>query len=77
MDAQQLRDWIDSLTDDIEFMYQGKWGSICPFSRENISLCWDGDERTVASVDAAMREPFLDGHSLAECSEQLRFGNDG
>lgn len=73
MKAQDLRDWIDSLTDDIEFEYQGKWGSICPFSREDISLCYDEQEVTVFSVDAAMKEPFIAGRSLEEISEEIQF----
>lgn len=72
MKAQDLRDWIDSLTDDIEFQYRGKWGVICPFNRGNISLCYDGQEVTVASVDAAMKEPFIAGFSLEEISEELQ-----
>lgn len=72
MKAQDLRDWIDSLTDDIEFQYQGKWGAICPFNRQNISLCYDGQEVTVNSVDAAMKKPFVAGRSLEEISEELQ-----
>lgn len=72
MKAKELRDWIDSLTDDIEFEYNGIWGSICPFSRKCISLCYDENEVTVNSVDAAMKEPFVNGHSLEEISEKLK-----
>ena len=71
MKAQDLRDWIDSLTDDIEFQCQGKWGAICPFNRQYISLCYEGQEVTVTSVDAAMKEPFIAGKSLEEISEEL------
>ena len=72
MKASELRGWIDSLTDDIEFQYQGKWGAICPFSRKNISLCYDGQEVTVDSIDAAMKEPFVAGRSLEEMSEDIQ-----
>lgn len=72
MNAQKLRDWIDSLTDDIEFKYKGKWGSICPFSRQKISLCYDENEITVNSIDAAMKEPFIAGHSLEQISTELK-----
>ena len=71
MKAQDLRDWIDSLTQDIEFEYCGKPGSICPFSHQNISLCYDGEEVTVSSIDAAMNEPFIQGKSLADVCEEL------
>jgi len=70
MKAKELRDWIDSLTDDIE--YNGIWGSICPFSRKCISLCYDENEVAVNSVDAAMNEPFINGHTLNEISEKLK-----
>ena len=72
MKAQELRDWIDSLTDDIEFEYDGIWGSVCPFSREYISLCYDEYAVTVNSVDAAMNEPFINGHTLNEINEKLK-----
>ena len=42
MTAPELRAWIDSLTQDIDFAYHGKFGSICPFHREDIALCYDG-----------------------------------
>ena len=71
MQASELKDWIDSLTQDIDFEYHGVSGSICPFSRRNISLCYDGQEVTVDSVDAAMAEPFIEGHSLTEICEEL------
>lgn len=71
MNANNLRDWIDSLTDDIEFRYQGLFGSICPFNRQNISLCYHGNEVTVHSVDEAMSTPFIDGKSLNDLCDQL------
>ena len=40
MTAPELRAWIDSLTQDIDFAYHGKFGSICPFHREDIALCY-------------------------------------
>lgn len=74
MKAQDLKSWIDSLTDDIEFSYNGKDGAICPISRADISLCYNGDEVTVRSVDAAMSTPFIAGKSLNEICEQIQFG---
>lgn len=72
MSAKELFDWIDSLSQDIDFEYHGKSGSICPFSRSDISLCYNGEEVTVHSVEAAMREPFIDGRSLEELAEDLQ-----
>lgn len=71
MNAADLRALIDSLAQDIDFEYHGISGSICPFSRTDISLTYDGREVTVDSVDAAMEEPFIAGHSLAEICEEL------
>lgn len=71
MKAEDLRDWIDSLTQDIDFEYHGRSGAICPFNRNDISLVFDGEEISVHSVDEAMTEPFIGGHSLTELSEEL------
>ena len=71
MNAQDLRELIDSLTDDIEFEYQLRRGSVCPFNRANISLCYDGEEVTVHSVDDAMKTPFVAGYSLEEICDKL------
>ena len=74
MKPDELRAWIDSLTDDIEFRYEGLWGAICPFTRSNISLCYNGEEITVDSIDKAMSTPFIAGHSLSEISTEIYFG---
>lgn len=66
MKPEQLRNDIDSLMEDIEFQYKGVWGSICPFSRENISVSYGDQERTFDSVDAVMNEPFIDGKPMKE-----------
>ena len=57
MTAPELRAWIDSLTQDIDFAYRGKFGSICPFHREDIALCYDGYAVDAHSVDEAMTLP--------------------
>ena len=71
MKAQDLRAWIDSLTQDIDFSYHGVTGSICPFSRQDIALCYGDVTADATSVDEAMSIPFIDGHSLNEIAEQL------
>lgn len=73
MNAKQLRRLIDDLSQDIDFTYKGADGSICPFSRDNISLCYDGQEVTVGSVDEAMSIPFIHGKSLNEVCDVLAF----
>lgn len=71
MKASDLRAWIDSLSQDIDFSYNGKSGSICPINRTDISLCYDGNTVDVQSVDDAMGIPFIDGKSLNDLSDQL------
>lgn len=71
MNAEQLREWIDSLSQDIDFVYDGVVGSICPFSRNNISLCYGLYEITVESVDEAMSTPFIRGKSLNDVCGEL------
>lgn len=69
MKPEQLRNDIDSLMEDIEFQYKGVWGSICPFSRENISVSYGDQERTFDSVDAVMNEPFIEEKPMKEICE--------
>ena len=71
MNASELKSWIDSLAQDIDFEYRGKLGSICPFNRNNISLCYNDHEITVTSVDEVMTEAFIDGKSLEDVCEEL------
>ena len=73
MKAEEVWAWINSMMQDIDICYQGRLGSICPFARDDISLAFDGFEVTVHSVDAAMKEPFIDGHSLEELCEDPDF----
>lgn len=73
MKRDDLFKWIDSLTQDIDFRYHGTSGSICPFSRDSISLCFDGNETTVHSVSEAMSNKFIDGKSMDEVCEVLEF----
>ena len=71
MNAEELRDLIDTQAQDIDFEYHGKTGSICFYSHSEISLSYNGQEVTVQSASAAMEEPFIDGLSLEEISEEL------
>lgn len=71
MKATDLKKWIDSLTQDIDFSYNGVLGSICPISRTEIDLCYGDTTVTANSVDAAMGLPFIAGHCLNEVCEKL------
>ena len=71
MNAIDMKKLIDSLSQDIDFEYRGIQGIICPFSRNDISLCYGEEEITVDSVEAAMTTPFVDGKSLAEICDEI------
>lgn len=73
MTETELRKLIDSLSRDIDFNYNGKNGSINPFSRGDISLCYDGMEKPVTSVEEALTTPFIDGYSLRQICQKLTF----
>lgn len=73
MNANDLKSWISGLTQDITFRYRDIWGSICPFSRSDISLSYGDDEKTFRSVDAVMDTPFIDGKPLKEICGQIEF----
>ena len=73
MTRKELYDLIDSLSQDIEFEYNGKTGAICPFSREDISVSYGLDSVSVSSVGEAMSIRFIGGHSLDELCEKVDF----
>ena len=73
MNAKELYNWIDSCLQDIDFEYKGKLGSICPFNRADIALCYDGYAVDAHSVDEAMRLPFIEGKSLAQLCDDPAF----
>lgn len=73
MSKDELKTWIDSLTQDITFQYLGVWGSICPFSRTEIALAYGDDAYDCDSIDAAMAFPFMAGKSLNDICEDIDF----
>lgn len=68
-----MREWITSLVDDIEFDYKGKHGSVCPFSADNFSLCYDGEPHNFTNVDDLMLAKVIGGKSLSDISAELNF----
>ncbi|MCD7893242.1 MAG: hypothetical protein LUG60_06000 [Erysipelotrichaceae bacterium] len=62
---------IDSLFADIEFSYKGIDGSICPFSRDDISLSWGDNEKSFNSVSSLMKNPFFNGESLNDIYNKI------
>lgn len=73
MKPDDLKNWILSLTQDITFVYRGISGSICPFTRQNISLAYGDRVHDFDSADAVMDARFFNGKSLAEISEEVDF----
>lgn len=73
MKLEELRAWVSELAQDIMFSYQDKWGSICPFAEDDISLCYNEEEVTVHSVDEVFTTPFIEGKTLAEMCEKVTF----
>lgn len=73
MNANDLKQWIDGLTQDIDFEYLGITGSICPFSRTNISVSYGGEERTFHSVDDVMNQAFISGKPIKEICKNFIF----
>lgn len=70
MNCKELKLLIDALAQDFEFQYNGQDGSICPFSRECISMSYGSTEKTFNSVESVMETPFFDGKSLNDvCSD--------
>lgn len=71
MTPKKLKDWITSLTQDIDFMYQGHECTINPFSRQDIAMAIDGDNKNYSSVEDLMSDPRFDGKPLNQIAEQI------
>ena len=71
MKAADLKSRISSMTQDIDFYYNGVHGSICPFAADDIALCYGGYNVDVKTVDDALTVPLIDGKSLSEMAELL------
>ena len=59
------------MTQDIDFLYNGIGGSICPFRVDDIALCYGDFTYDAHSVDEAMNVPLIEGKSLNEMAELL------
>lgn len=71
MMAKELENLITSLAYDIEFEYNGRHCSICPFNRNNIALAYGEDTAECKSVREAMETPLFDGKLLNEIAEEI------
>ncbi|MEG2323496.1 MAG: hypothetical protein RSB81_04645 [Anaerovoracaceae bacterium] len=73
MTRQELYNAVDSLASDIEFSYLSVDGAICPFSREDISVAYGGEECTFNSISDALGAKIVSGESLEDIVEKLEF----
>lgn len=73
MKSDKLKKWILSLTDDIEFDYLGIHGSICPFSADNIAVCYGENIKEYNNIEDVMKDEFWNGKSLLEISTELDY----
>jgi hypothetical protein len=77
--AQEVINWINAFSHDIEFSYNGVRGVIMPLSakegEENITLGYgDNDGIVCKSAEEVMAYPIFDGKSLNEICENVEFG---
>ena len=75
MSTTELKDFISKCSTMLYFRYCGKEGHVDPYYMQpnhyEYLLWYDGNEKTVHSIDAVMSAPFFDGHSLAEIADKL------
>lgn len=71
MNKQELYDYIDSLTCDIEFEYAGVHGAICPTSRRDIDVCFGDFDKKYSGIEEVMSDKVYFGKSLNEISDDL------
>lgn len=73
MKPEDLRKWIDGLTQDISFEYLGIGGSICPFNRQDIAVAYGDDTMDCTSIDEVMNTPFIAGKPLQDICQDIEF----
>lgn len=73
MKAEDLKKWILSLEQDIQFEYNGVDGSICPFSKNDISLTFLDISKDYGSIEELMNDKVISGKSLNQISQELKF----
>lgn len=62
----ELYDLVDSISQDIEFEYDGDMVLIIPFTRKKYVVCYGETEIEVHSIDEVFTTPFINGKSLDE-----------
>ena len=73
MDIAELRALVETLLYDIEFVYNGKPGSICPLAEDFFALACGDMFINVTTVDEVFSAPFLDGKTIPDVLDQITF----
>ncbi|MBQ9364834.1 MAG: hypothetical protein IJT82_03570 [Schwartzia sp.] len=73
MTIKDLRSELANGFQDIMFYFNGKAGSICPFSETDFSVGYDGSSIQCNSVDEVMSTKFINGKSLNDIVGKLVF----
>lgn len=73
MKPDDLKKWIVSLSQDIDFTYKGWECTINPFTLTDISMSVNGDNQDYTHIDDLMTDKRFQGKSLSEISDQCKF----
>ena len=73
MSASELRNWILSLVQDIEFKYKGIHGVISPTSETELNLFFHDENFYYDDINDLMAAKVICGKSLNDISTELDF----
>lgn len=74
--VDELRDYLLSLVNDVEFTWRGVHGLIIPFSKDRYALSYhdpDDPGTEFRSVDALLTAPYLDGRAISDVCGEIDF----
>lgn len=71
MSADDLKQLILSLTQDVLFDYQGMSACINPWNIHKFEVGYGDEVKTYTDIDDLMSDKFFNGKSLNEISENL------
>lgn len=71
----ELREYLLSIVNHVDFTWRGKKGFIDPYTRGEYLFFFGEDDSGTEfhDVDEMLNAPYLDGHSLAQVCEELDF----
>ncbi len=72
-DAEELRFRILALTQDFEYEYMGRYGSIIPINHHDISVSFEEDNYDFDNIDDALNAKIIMGKSLNEIADKITF----